>query len=60
MDRSAQLRATLNSLAALNAANVVRAKEKYRTTPTDNKYNIKKVKPIENKEKQEEQKNDKK
>jgi len=32
VDRSAQLRATLNSLAALNAANVVQAQNKYKTT----------------------------
>ena len=39
VDRTAQLRATLNSLAALNAANVVKAKDKYRTKPIlkDNK-----------------------
>ncbi|MCR4881268.1 MAG: hypothetical protein K6A44_04875 [bacterium] len=65
IDRSAQLRATLNSLAALNAANIVRAKDKYRTKPVDEKFRIpKKVKPIENKEeqkeKQEETKKDKK
>ena len=33
VDRSAQLRATLNSLAALNAASVVKAKDKYRVNP---------------------------
>ena len=30
MDRSAQLRATMNSLAALNAASVIKAKDKYK------------------------------
>ena len=59
VDRSAQLRATLNSLAALNAANVVRrAKDKYKKT--DEKINIKedsnkKVQEIENKEEKQEQ-----
>jgi len=33
VDRSAQLRATLNSLAALNAASVVKAKDKYKNNP---------------------------
>ena len=47
VDRTAELRATLNSLAALNAANIVRAKDKYRTKPIEDKYNIKKVKPVE-------------
>ena len=59
VDRSAQLRATLNSLAALNAANIVRAKDKYRTKPVDEKFRIpKKIKPIENSEEQEEKKED--
>ncbi len=60
VDRSAQLRATLNSLAALNAANIVRAKDKYRTKPVEEKFRIpKKIKPIENsEEKQEEKKED--
>ncbi len=30
VDRSAQLRATLNSLASLNAANVIQSKDKYK------------------------------
>ena len=30
MDRSAQLRATMNSLAALNAASVIKSKDKYK------------------------------
>ena len=56
VDRSAQLRATLNSLAALNAANIVRAKDKYRTKPVDEKFRIpKKVKPVENKEEKQEE-----
>jgi len=54
VDRSAQLRATLNSLAALNAANIVKAKDKYRTKPIDDKYKIpKKIKPIEEEHKKE-------
>lgn len=55
VDRSAQLRATLNSLAALNAANIVRAKDKYRTKPIEDKYKIpRKIKPIESFELEEE------
>ena len=41
VDRSAQLRATLNSLAALNAANVVKAKDKYKNKLIKNKTEIK-------------------
>ena len=60
IDRTAELRATLNSLAALNAANIVRAKDKYRTKPIDDKYNInKKIKPIED-EKNNDEENKKK
>ena len=60
VDRSAQLRATLNSLAALNAANVVKAKDKYRTNPI--KKEVKKidntiVNAIETKQEQENQEN---
>ncbi|MCQ2958014.1 MAG: hypothetical protein MJ180_03820 [Candidatus Gastranaerophilales bacterium] len=40
VDRSAQLRATLNSLAALNAANVVKAKDKYKKKLINNKVEI--------------------
>lgn len=56
VDRSAQLRATLNSLASLNAANVIQSKDKYK-----NKINKKEqkeeekaisnpIKEVENKE----------
>lgn len=61
VDRSAQLRATLNSLAALNAANIVRAKDKYRTKPVDEKFRIpKKIEKVESKEEQEENKENEK
>ncbi len=40
VDRSAQLRATLNSLAALNAANVVKAKDKYKNKSDKKKFDI--------------------
>jgi len=58
VDRSAQLRATLNSLAALNAASVVKAKDKYRTNPIKKEtkkldYNI--VEEIEAHQEKEEQ-----
>ncbi len=57
VDRSAQLRATLNSLAALNAANVVKAKDKYKNKPVEKKPAQPKgiVNPIENKEQEQEQ-----
>ena len=48
VDRSAQLRATLNSLAALNAANIVKAKDKYRTNPIKKETPKKIVEKIEN------------
>ena len=58
VDRSAQLRATLNSLAALNAANVVRrAKDKYNKKPEEKplkEFSTKKVQEIENKEEKQE------
>ena len=48
VDRSAQLRATLNSLAALNAVNVVKAKDKYKNKKTTNPIeNTKRVEEIE-------------
>ena len=49
VDRSAQLRATLNSLAALNAANVVQAKKKYKAKndPPKKIENSKVINPIE-------------
>ena len=40
VDRSAQLRATLNSLAALNAASVVKAKDKYKNKSDKKKIDI--------------------
>ena len=46
VDRTAQLRATLNSLAALNAANVVKAKDKYKS-----KININNIEIEDNSEK---------
>ena len=46
VDRTAQLRATLNSLAALNAASVVKAKDKYK-----NKIGINKVEIQDNSQK---------
>ena len=58
VDRSAQLRATLNSLAALNAANVVKAKDKYKNKPIEKKTPPKEhIEPIENKEEQQEEEN---
>lgn len=57
VDRSAQLRATLNSLAALNAANIVRAKDKYRTPAKNEKFkNTKQTNPIENNKNKDENK----
>lgn len=58
VDRSAQLRATLNSLAALNAASVVKAKDKYRNNPIK-KAPLKSTKPIEKIEEDKEDKEDK-
>ena len=40
VDRAAQLRATLNSLAALNAASVVKAKDKYKNKIIKDKNEI--------------------
>jgi len=40
VDRTAQLRATLNSLAALNAASVVKAKDKYKNKIAKDKTEI--------------------
>ena len=61
VDRSAQLRATLNSLAALNAANVVKAKDKYKNKPIEKKSSSQtdKIEPIENKEEQQEENQEK-
>ena len=60
VDRSAQLRATLNSLAALNAANIVNAKGKYASKKSKLKQKpLPKVEPVEEKETQEQQEADK-
>lgn len=56
VDRTAQLRATLNSLAALNAANVVKAKDKYKNKKENKKLDIEdnteKIKAIMEEEKE--------
>ena len=60
VDRSAQLRATLNSLAALNAANVVKAKDKYKNKPIEKKTPPKEnIEPVENKEKEQQEEENK-
>jgi len=65
VDRTAELRATLNSLAALNAASVVKAKDKYKNNKEnkldieDNSQKIQKImeeKEKNNQEKKEEEK----
>ncbi len=61
VDRSAQLRATLNSLAALNAASVVKAKDKYKNKPIEknSEQKIEKISTSKDNEKEQNEENDK-
>lgn len=56
-DRSSQLRATMNSLAALNAASVIKAKDKYKKNVNkklQEEDNTNKILEVENKQSNEE------
>lgn len=48
VDRSAQLRATLNSLASLNAANVIKSKDKYKNKKKEEEKEEEKLKEEKN------------